>query len=302
MKKVLAIVGPTAVGKTKLSVELAKKLNAEVINGDSVQVYKELNIGSAKITDEEMEGVKHHLLDILNPGEDFSVADFQAVVREKIDEITCKGVLPILAGGTGLYVQAVIYDFTFEDQGRDQSFNLQYEDYTNEEVHQELVKVDPKSALDIHPNNRRRVLRALEIFHNAKESKSEMLEKQKHEKLYDALIIGLDLDRELLYDRINKRVDIMIEQGLLEEVKKLYDRGIKVNVISYKEFYDYFEGKKSLEAAIEEVKKDTRNLAKRQLTYFRNKLDVQWVTTDLNDFSNTVSDAFDLVKNWLNQE
>lgn len=276
MEKVLVIIGPTAVGKTALSIKMAKKFNGEIINGDSVQVYRSLDIGSAKIKPEEMEGIPHHLLDILEPTESFSVADFQKLVRQKIKEVTNRGNLPIIVGGTGLYIQAALYDFRFEDPGRNDEYTSIYNEISNEELHQLLMNIDPDEASKTHPNNRRRILRALEIHAHLNKTKTELLALQKHELLYDVFIIGLDMERKQLYDRINKRVDQMMQDNLPEEVYSLYQKGIKVNAIGYKEFYDYFEGKKTLVEVINEIKKNTRRYAKRQLTYFRNKLPVNW--------------------------
>lgn len=276
MDKVLVIIGPTAVGKTALSIKLAKVFNGEIINGDSVQVYRGLDIGSAKIKKEEMDGIPHHLLDILDPSESFSVADFQRLVRQKIHEITSIGKLPIIVGGTGLYIQAALYDFRFEDPGRNDEFTSQYDHLTNEELHELLRRIDPEEAYKTHPNNRRRILRALEIHAHLNKTKTELLVEQQRVPLYDVFIIGLDMERKQLYDRINQRVDKMMQDNLLEEVYSLYKQGIKVNAIGYKEFYDYFEGKKSLTEVIAEIKKNTRRYAKRQFTYFRNKLPVHW--------------------------
>jgi len=302
MKKVLVILGPTAVGKTALSIDLAKKLNGEIINGDSVQIYKKLNVGSAKITDEEMEGIPHHLMSILNPDEDFSVASFQELVRHKISEITNRGRLPIIVGGTGLYIQAVLYDFRFEKEERDELFNLQYTHLSNEELHSLLRQIDEVEAENIHHNNRRRVLRALEIYYKNKKTKSEIINLQSETLLYDAHIIGLDMDRKLLYERINKRVDAMIEANLLDEAKNLYQLGYHINAIGYKEFNDYFLKRMSLEEAIELIKRNTRHYAKRQLTYFKNKLNVHWFMNDLNHINQMNLNIFDEVKQWLQHE
>ncbi len=300
MKKVLVIVGPTAVGKTSLSIELAKKFNGEVINGDSVQIYKALNIGSAKVTEDEMKGVKHHLLSFKNPDEPFSVAEFQMLVRNKIDEITKRGKLPIICGGTGLYIQAVIYDFRFEKEERSEDFMKKYENTSNEVLHQILFQIDDKEAKKIHINNRRRVLRALEIYEKNKKTKSELINKQKDKPLYDAYIVGLDMDRKRLYERINKRVDLMIENNLLEEVKSLYDKGYRVNAIGYKEFNDYFDNKITLDEVIKNIKKNTRHYAKRQLTYFRNKLDIHWYRVDVMERDELTQDIVKNVKTWIN--
>ncbi|MDF2699574.1 MAG: tRNA ((37)-N6)-dimethylallyltransferase MiaA [Haloplasmataceae bacterium] len=301
MEKVLIIIGPTAVGKTALSVKIAKLFNGEIINGDSVQVYKKFNIGSAKITEKEMEGIKHHLLSFKEPDEDFSVAEFQHLVRSKISEISNLNKLPIIAGGTGLYIQSVLYDFRFQDEGRDLTFSKRFEHLSNEDLHQLLSQIDIETAKVIHPNNRIRVLRALEIFENAKKAKSDLINEQKKDLLYDALIIGLDLERETLYNRINKRVDMMMEQGLLDEAKSLYESGYHVQAIGYREFKDYFEGNKSLEDVTDDIKKNTRHYAKRQLTYFRNKLEVNWFNVDLNNFQTTVEEISTYINHWLSK-
>lgn len=281
---VIAIVGPTAVGKTALSIELAKKLDGEIINGDSMQVYRELNIGTAKITQEEMDGIPHHLLDILAPTDSFSVADYQQVVREKIAEIQARGKMPIIVGGTGLYIQAVLYDFRFTEEKIDDEVRAAYyadlERVGPEAMHARLAAVDPDTAKTIHPNNTRRVIRALEMAEHSDVKKSHEAQHQGEQALYNHLIIGLNMDREKLYDRINLRVDMMLEQGLVEEVRGLYDRGIRdvqsIRAIGYKELYDYFDGRETFEQAIENLKQNSRRYAKRQLTYFRNKMTITW--------------------------
>jgi tRNA dimethylallyltransferase len=292
-QKVLVIIGPTAVGKTKLSIELAKRLNGEIISGDSMQVYRGMDIGTAKIKTEEMEGIPHHLIDIKDPSEGFSAAEFQELVRGKISEISSRGKLPMIVGGTGLYIQSVIYDYHFSDAPADETFRLELEQRAQEignlALHQQLEEIDPKSADQIHPNNVRRVIRALEIFYRTGKTMSETQKEQVPDLIYQTALVGLTMDRVLLYDRINYRVDLMVEDGLIEEVKKLYDRGLRdclsIQAIGYKEIYDYLDGKISLAEAIENLKKNSRNYAKRQLTWFRNKMDVQWFnmteTTDL---------------------
>lgn len=283
-QKVLVLIGPTAVGKTKLSIELAKRLNGEIISGDSMQIYRGMDIGTAKITEEETEGIPHYLIDIKDPDENFSVAEFQELVRSKITEITDRGKLPMIVGGTGLYIQSVIYDYQFSEAPADETLRTQLEkrakEIGNDALHQELTQIDPKSASQIHPNNVRRVIRALEIYYRTGETMSQTQKHQQPEPLYDVALVGLTMDREKLYDRINLRVDLMVEQGLLEEVQKLYDQGLRdcqsIQAIGYKEIYEYLDGHISLEEAIENLKKNSRHYAKRQLTWFRNKMDVQW--------------------------
>ncbi|WP_082386389.1 tRNA (adenosine(37)-N6)-dimethylallyltransferase MiaA [Rossellomorea vietnamensis] len=283
-EKLIVVIGPTAVGKTNTSISLAKRFDGEVISGDSMQIYKKMDIGTAKITTDEMDGVPHHLIDIKNPEEPFSVAEFQKLVRKKISEIHSRGKTPLIVGGTGLYIQSVLYDYQFTETPGDEHFRAELEaeleKYGSEWLHRKLVKVDPDSAGNIHPNNTRRVIRALEIFHCTGKTMSEYQSSQTHELQYDVALIGLTMDREKLYKRINLRVDLMIEQGLLEEVKALYDGGVRnvqsVQAIGYKELYDYFDGIVSLETAIENLKQNSRRYAKRQLTWFRNKMEVAW--------------------------
>lgn len=283
-EKLLVLIGPTAVGKTKLSIDLAKRFNGEIISGDSMQIYKGMDIGTAKITSQEMEGIPHHLIDIKSPEEPFSVAEFQELVRDKISEIASRGKLPMIVGGTGLYIQSVIYDYQFSDAPSDSGIRTMLEkvaeEQGNEELYERLKKVDPASAEKIHPNNVRRVIRALEVFQCTGKTMTEYQQDQQPELLYDTCLIGLTMERELLYNRINQRVDIMKEQGLVEEVRALFDSGLRecqsIQAIGYKELYDYFEGKVSFETAIENLKQNSRRYAKRQLTWFRNKMDVEW--------------------------
>jgi len=294
MEKVIAIVGPTAVGKTKLSIELAKKLNGEIISGDAMQIYRGMDIGTAKVTTEEMESVPHHLLDEKSPAERYSVAEFQKTVRAKINEISARGKLPIIVGGTGLYVKAVLYDYEFSEEER--SNEEQYKGLTNEEVHKKLASIDPVSAKELHPNNRRRVVRALNIYDETKTTKSEALKKQEKKLMYNVTIIGLTDERPVLYERINARVDEMIADGLIREVEALYEAGIlresqAIQAIGYKEIYDYLDGKVDLETTIELVKRNSRRLAKRQYTWFRNQMDVTWFEVDVANFSKTVSEV-----------
>ena len=299
MLKVIAIVGPTAVGKTRLSIELAKKLNGEIISGDSMQIYKGMDIGTAKISEEEKEGIIHHLLDELNPDESYSVAEFQKSVRLKIAEISKKGKLPIIVGGTGLYIKSVLYDYEFSDVEAKSDKN-QYEGLTNEEVHEILMGIDPVSAKALHPNNRRRVVRAINIFNETNTTKSETLDAQEKKLLFDCLVIGLTDDREVLYERINSRVDKMINDGLVQEVKSLMDNGVfrdaqSISAIGYKEIYDYLLGLTDFETATELLKRNSRRLAKRQYTWFRNQMDTVWFNVDINDFDKTIDGVIDFI-------
>ncbi|OZM58656.1 tRNA (adenosine(37)-N6)-dimethylallyltransferase MiaA [Lottiidibacillus patelloidae] len=283
-EKLIAIVGPTAVGKTKTSIELAKALNGEIISGDSMQVYKHMDIGTAKVKDEEMEGIPHHLIDIKEPTEPFSVAEFQKRATELITDINQRGKIPIIVGGTGLYVQSVTHQYNFSDASSNVEFRNKLEQQVAENgiepLYQKLVSIDPKSAENIHPNNHRRVIRALEVYHETGLTMSEYQAKQQKESPYDLFMVGLTMDRDKLYERINMRVDMMVEEGLIEEVKGLHEKGVRdcqsVQAIGYKEIYDFIEGNVSLEGAIENLKQNSRRYAKRQLTWFRNKMDISW--------------------------
>lgn len=307
-QKLLVIIGPTAVGKTKLSIELAKTFNGEIISGDSMQIYRKMDIGTAKIKKAEMEGIPHYLIDIKEPEESFSVAEFQQLVRSKIKTIAEKGKLPIIAGGTGLYIQSVIYDYQFSDAPADEEFRHMLEERMkeigNEALYRELEKIDPVSASQIHPNNVRRVIRALEIYHCTGKSMSDYQQEQQPDLLYDTALIGLTMEREQLYKRINDRVDLMMEEGLLEEVKTLYVQGLRdcqsIQAIGYKELYDFFDGKVTLEEAVENLKQNSRRYAKRQLTWFRNKMDVKWYDmTDVRNFTKKISEISHYVEGKL---
>ena len=283
-EKLAVIVGPTAVGKTKVSVDVAKKLRGEIISGDSMQIYRGMDIGTAKIKKEEMQGIPHHLIDIKDPEESFSVAEFQRIVREKISEISRRGRLPMIVGGTGLYIQSVLYDYRFSGKGNTGRLRKELQERLRregtEKLYRELSGIDPDSAIKIHPNDGRRIIRALEIYYSTGVTMTEHLRKQRNELRYDAAIVGLTMDRERLYRRIDERVDRMIEAGLLEEARRFYDRGLRgcqsIQAIGYKELYAYFDGTLSLAEAIALLKKNTRNYAKRQYTWFKNKMDVQW--------------------------
>ncbi|MFP5106222.1 tRNA (adenosine(37)-N6)-dimethylallyltransferase MiaA [Neobacillus sp. C211] len=307
-QKLLVIIGPTAVGKTKLSIEMAKLYNGEIISGDSMQIYRGMDIGTAKIKKDEMEGIPHYLIDIKEPFENFSVAEFQLLVRAKIGEIAKKGKLPIIVGGTGLYIQSVIYDYQFSDVPGDESYRLKLEERVkkigNEALYKELLEVDPGSASQIHPNNVRRVIRALEIFHLTGKTMQEFQSIQQPDLLYNTAIVGLSMEREKLYERINYRVDLMMEEGLIEEVKGLYQRGLRdcqsIQAIGYKEMYAYLEGRVPLEEAIENLKQNSRRYAKRQLTWFRNKMEVSWFDmTNVEDTSKKITEISHCVEGKL---
>ena len=280
--KVIAIVGPTAVGKTSLSIELAKQFNGEIISGDSMQVYRGLDIGTAKVTAEEMEGISHHLIDVRDVDESYSAADFQKAARKAIQEISDRGKLPIIVGGTGLYIQSLLWDYKLGNEGEleDDSLRAKYEAFAEENgnlaLWEKLQLTDPLAAEKIHCNNRKKMIRALEVFELTGHSILEPKEQPK--ELYDSFLIGLNTDRSILYQRSNQRVDLMVEQGLLAEAKNLAKNPTvqAAQGIGYKEFFPYLSGGSSLEAALEEVKLHSRRYAKRQLTWFRNRMSVRW--------------------------
>ncbi len=287
MKNLVILTGPTAVGKTALSINLAKAINGEIISADSMQVYKKMDIGTAKVTPEEMDGVKHYLIDAIEPTEDFHVVRFQKMVLEVMDEIYSKGKIPIICGGTGFYIQAILYDIQFTEQEIDESYRKSLEDYANEfgneALHSRLNEVDPESASTIPAANRKRVIRAIEYFHQTGEKFSVHNEREKQRTSpYNFAYFVLNDDRGLLYNRIDKRVDIMMKAGLLDEVKMLLAMGCKPGMtsmdgIGYKEIISYLDGNISLEDAVELIKKNSRNYAKRQLTWFRREKEVTWL-------------------------
>ena len=287
MKNLVILTGPTAVGKTALSINLAKAINGEIISADSMQVYRKMDIGTAKVTPEEMDGVKHYLIDAIEPTEDFHVVRFQKMVLEAMDEIYSKGKIPIICGGTGFYIQAILYDIQFTEQEIDESYRKSLEDYAdefgNDALHTRLNEVDPESASTIPAANRKRVIRAIEYFHQTGEKFSVHNEREKQRTSpYNFAYFVLNDDRGLLYNRIDKRVDIMMKAGLLDEVKMLLAMGCKPGMtsmdgIGYKEIISYLDGNISLEDAVELIKKNSRNYAKRQLTWFRREKEVTWL-------------------------
>lgn len=288
MKKPLIILtGPTAVGKTKASIGLAKAVNGEIISADSMQVYKEMTIGSAKILPEEMNGVKHYLVDELKPNEAFHVVRFQQMAKEAMEEIYAKGKIPIVVGGTGFYIQALLYDIDFTESNQEEAYRKELQGIADRKgadvLHQMLQEVDEKAAADIHPNNVKRVIRALEFYKQTgqKISAHNETERQK-ESPYNFCYFVLNAEREQLYQCINLRIDKMLEQGLIEEVKALKEKGYTRDMVSmqglgYKEILDYLEGKCSLEEAVYVLKRDTRHFAKRQITWFKRESDVIWI-------------------------
>lgn len=292
MSRVIVITGPTAVGKTKLSIELAKKLNGEIINADAMQVYKGLNIGTAKVTEKEKENIPHHLFDIKEVEEEYSIYNYQKDCRKVIDDILRRNKTPILVGGTGLYIKAALYDYKLSEE----KTNNTYDNLKTEEIYKELLKLD--KDINIDKNNRRRLIRALNYY---KENDTSISNNKTNKLLYDTIFIGLTTDREILYEKINQRVDNMIENGLLEEVKYYYDKNIKtkplINGIGYKELYNYFDGLCRKEEAVEKIKQNSRHYAKRQYTFLNHQLNVVWFETDYNNFNNTIEKVSSYIKN-----
>ena len=289
MKDIIVIVGPTGVGKTKLSIELAKRLDAEIINGDSVAIYKKLDIGSAKPSIEERDGVIHHLIDIRDVREDYSVFDYQTDCRQVIEDINSRDKRIIIVGGTGLYIKAALYDYKFES-------GTTYNDYsnlTNEEILDKIKSYDVDNLPEL--NNRRRLERLLTKLENGEE-----ITNNKDKLLYPIKVIGLTTDREYLYERINKRVDLMINNGLLDEInnlKEFYkDSRLLNSGIGYKEFRDYLFNNVELDKVIDKIKLDSRRFAKRQYTFFNNQFDTKWFDVDFNNFNNTINEVYEYIK------
>lgn len=292
MNKVIVITGPTAVGKTKLSIEIAKRYNGEIINADAVQVYKGLDIGSAKVTEEEKECIPHHLFDIKEVDEEYTVYHYQKDCRKLIKEVQDRGKTPILVGGTGLYIKAALYDYKLTEEKETNT----YDNLNNEELYNKLLELDKDIVID--KNNRRRLIRAINYY---KENNKSINTNTTNKLLYDAIFIGLTTDREILYDKINNRVDVMVKEGLLNEVKAFYDKGIRtkplLNAIGYREIYSYFDGNISLEEAVNKIKQNSRHYAKRQYTFFNHQLPIVWFETDYSNFNNTVEKVINYIEN-----
>lgn len=286
-KPLIILTGPTAVGKTKASIGLAKAVDGEIISADSMQVYRHMDIGSAKIKPEEMEGIPHHLIDVLEPDDEFHVVKFQQLAKKAMREIWERGHIPIVTGGTGFYIQALLYDIDFDENEKEDACRKELEAYAREHgaeaLHEKLALVDPASAEMIHPNNIKRVIRALEFYEQTGKRISEHNETQRQrESPYAFAYFVLTDDRAHLYERINRRVDQMIEEGLVNEVQALKDKGYTKKLVSmqglgYKEILDYLDGNCTLEEAIYTIKRDTRHFAKRQLTWFKRERDVIWI-------------------------
>lgn len=293
MNNVIVIVGPTGVGKTKLSIELAKLNNGEIINADSTQIYKGMNIATAKVTEEEKGNIPHHLLDIKDITEDYTVYDYQRDCRLIIDDILARGKTPILVGGTGLYIKATLFNYDFKEE---QDVTMDYSNLSNDELYEKLLIVDPNTS--IHKNNRKRVERALayyEINHEPFSSKETSTK-----KMYDFLVIGLTTNRGTLYNRINDRVDNMVNIGLIDEAKKIYESQIRskavLTPIGYKELFPYFDGTMPLSDCLDKIKQNSRKYAKRQYTWFNHQLDVKWFDVDFDNFTNTVNAVEEYIK------
>ncbi|MDN6161485.1 MAG: tRNA (adenosine(37)-N6)-dimethylallyltransferase MiaA [Atopostipes sp.] len=311
-EKVIVIVGPTAVGKTSLSIKVAEKFNGEIISGDSMQVYKGLDIGTAKVTADEMNEIPHHLIDVKEMDEEYSVSDFQEEAMKKIEEISKKGRLPIIVGGSGLYIESLLFPVSHAKVEANKDLREELELFADEEGNKalwnKLNETDPEAAKKIHPNNVRRVVRAIEVYEETGELFSAFQKERKNkESQYEHFIIALNTDRKLLYNRINKRVDRMIEEGLVEEAKRLWEEvgpGVEAQstkAIGYKELFSYFNNEKSLEDAINQIKQNSRRYAKRQLTWFRNRFkNVHWY--DLIQESDEIKNSYQEIGEFLEND
>ncbi len=287
---IVVIVGPTGVGKTRLSIELAKALDGEIINADSTQVYKGLDIATAKVTEEEKQQIPHHLFDIKEIQEDYTVYNYQQDARKWINDILKRGKVPILVGGTGLYIKSALYNYQFNEE----KLQFDYSMYTSKDLYDKLCAIDPTTK--IHPNNRRRIERALSFYQI---NKKLITDKNDNTLLYNACFIGLTTDRDYLYKRINRRVDLMLEHGLIIEAKKLYDSNIRTKAvltpIGYKELFAYFDGLTTKEEAVALIKQNSRKYAKRQYTYFNHQLPTKWFDVDFENFNKTVTSILDYI-------
>ena len=288
--KVIVIGGPTAVGKTKLSIELAKKINGEIISADSMQIYKDMDIGTAKVTKEEMQGINHYLLDFVNPDERYSVADFRVDAMKKIQEILSKGKVPIVIGGTGLYIDTLIYNIKYPEIETDLKYREKLEEEINENglevLYNKALEIDEEATKKISKNDQKRIMRILEIYHQTGKNKTMLeIESRKEEPPYEYITFALQMDREKLYERINKRVDIMIKQGLIEEVKNILNKyeefPTAMQGLGYKEVVQYLNGEFTKEEMIDKIKMETRRYAKRQLTWFRKNKETKWLDVTL---------------------
>lgn len=309
-KPMIVLTGPTAVGKTELSISLAKKINGSIISADSMQVYKYMDIGSAKITKEEMCGVKHYLVDELMPEEEFNIYRFKEMALKALEEIYAEGKIPIIVGGTGFYIQGLLYDIDFSETAADETYRKEMEDYARENgahaLHELLREVDPESCDAIHENNVKRVIRALEYYHQTGQKISDHNKKEREKQSpYNFAYFVLNDIRENLYARIDKRVDLMVEKGLVDEVKRLKDMGYTPDMVSmqglgYKEILWYLDNRCTLNEAVETIKQETRHFAKRQLTWFRREKEVVWIDKDKFDYDN--NRILDFISNTLEEK
>lgn len=305
MGKIIAIAGPTAVGKTKFAIEIAKRFDGEIISCDSMQLYKYMDIGSAKPTKEELAQVPHHLVDLIDPIDDFSVAQYQKLAKDAIRDVQSRGKLAVISGGTGLYLNSLLYEMDFSKAPESSQYRRLLEQRAETEggaaLHKMLEEQDPQAAERIHPNNIKKIIRALERLHEGEENVKSFQQVQQETTDYETILIGLTRDRAELYDRINRRVEVLIEQGLLEEVEELMRMGmtedhISMKAIGYKEILAYFHGRCSLETAIDNVKKNTRHYAKKQLTWFRRYDKIKWY--NISEYSNDET-AVEGITGWL---
>lgn len=294
MDKVIVIVGPTAVGKTDISIEVAKYLNTEIINADASQFRKFLNIGTAKI-DQTQTSVKHHLIDIIDPLDDYSIKEFQTEARNLIAALNQQGMIPLLVGGSGLYVNATIFDYNLSNEGRNQVEEDKYQNLDNIALHKVLEELDYPTSLKIHPNNRKRVLRAIENAQTGIKISENICNNQ---EIYDALVISLDAERDILYDRINKRVDIMFDNGWLKEAADISNEYplSKIKEIGYKEIGEYFDGNLDFDEMKDIIKQNTRHYAKRQITWFKNKINTINVKIDYDNVQTAIDEIIELIK------
>lgn len=305
-KNIVIIAGPTASGKTKIGIELAKKIDGEIVSADSMQIYKYMDIGSAKPTKEEMQGIPHHMIDVVDPKEEFSVALYRQMAVECIDGIIKRGKMPIIVGGTGLYINSLTYPLDFTETAKDEEYRIYLQNLAEEKgsqfIHEMLKEVDPESYNRLHPNDLKRIIRALEVYKNTGRPISEFQrESKKREIEFNLAYFGLTMDRAKLYERINQRVDEMFDKGLIDEVKKLKEMGYTKDMtsmqgIGYKEVFDYLDGYLTLEEVKDIIKQNTRRYAKRQLTWFRREDRIFWV--NLDEFS-SIDDVLNVMINYI---
>ncbi len=308
----LVVLGPTAVGKTELSLKIAKHINGEIISADSMQIYRKMDIGTAKASESDRKQVRHHLIDIVDPDQDFSVADYQKRVDDLIPKIVKKGKIPILVGGTGLYIKAIIQGFLFPEMETNMELRSKLEKeaekYGNEYVHNKLEEIDIELANKLHPNDLRRVIRGIEVYKETGNTITYYKKKQEATPMrYNALKIGLTREREMLYERINQRINIMIENGLINEVKNLLDNGYDIRMtalqgLGYKEIIRYINNEYSYDEAVRILKRDTRHFAKRQITWFKRDNDINWFNLSQKNAEQAFKEIVDLIEEWRNSE